>query len=276
MTKYVGQYIKEGGALNQVHDPRLEDLELAAERLQREGNASVPRLRLHSGRTSAPAERRDDSVCGADDDSSFEAGQTWVDGELLGSPPEWASQMSSSRPESARGHGRLMHQDSGDGRHQGMTGLSPYQGLATHMQGAYLTFPEYSFGGCRPIKGSPERGAPFERYGHKEEPASAVQQFYLRPDRSVVIAMQQLVEKQQQQQQQQEINLGGGGGGGIQAEKPQGQTRQASPPRVLPNGIPVSRIELQRNVQEQSRARAAGTYRKVRGAFLHLPSCKAT
>eukprot|EP00955_Chlamydomonas_euryale_P068794 360229-Chlamydomonas_euryale.AAC.1 len=68
---------------------------------------------------------------------------------------------------------------------------------ASHLQGAYLTFPEYSFSGSRPMRAVPEAGVYFERYAKPDGAVRrdtgptlpAVQQYYLRPDRATLVAL---------------------------------------------------------------------------------------
>ncbi len=90
---------------------------------------------------------------------------------------------------------------------------------------------DYSFSGSRPLKAIPEPGLLYER--HLPQDSTPVQQCYIRPAKAVVVAAMVEREKKaspskesQQQQQQQHVDPG-----------------QITEAKVLPNGIPVSRLE---------------------------------
>ena len=145
--------------------------------------------------------------------------------------------------------------------------MSTQQALQ-HLQGAYLTFPESSFGGTRPFKaldsdscGSGSGGA-FVRRTPEDAGGSAVQQYYIRPDRAALLGMMQK-EGQQQDSSPLEPEVSGpatGGGGGPMPDAPS----PPPPPRSLPNGVPLRVLDHLREAQQQGTQRVRQSARKVR------------
>ncbi len=97
----------------------------------------------------------------------------------------------------------------------------------------------------------------FEKYGSKDDPASAVQQFYLRPDRATLVGMQQ-----------QEAAATASYSAQMAAVALGAEPEHHSPPNMMPNGIPLSRLDQMRASQAETISRMRASARKVRAALL--------
>ncbi|GAX74541.1 hypothetical protein CEUSTIGMA_g1990.t1 [Chlamydomonas eustigma] len=126
------------------------------------------------------------------------------------------------------------------------------------LQGAFLTLPEYSFSGTAPLRAEPEAGLLYDR--RKTEDSSVVQQKVIRPDKAATIAAELAQAKLRPKSRQQ--HEGTSSPRPVSAGEQQQDGMALS--QVLPNGVPVSRLDHMRGVREKGLEKGKPSGRRKR------------